>query len=95
VTGSALNVPLSASAIALGYEFPMVPIDTARPAMSRRSVYQIDMYWVDSSGRRNTAVEISDIGLGLMSVALVRWRAQYLTVLRLSDVSGAAFGAPR
>src|SRR6476659_1920373 len=41
------------SASALSKESPTLPTDGSIPASARRSVYLIETYWADSSGRRN------------------------------------------
>src|SRR3954447_15248365 len=46
---SVLNRPLIVSASALSYESPTLPTEGSIPASSRRSVYRIATYWVDSS----------------------------------------------
>ena len=50
---SVLNNPTTDFAGALSYESPMLPTEGSMPASANRSVYRIDKYWVDSSGRRN------------------------------------------
>jgi hypothetical protein len=40
--------------IALSSASPTLPIDPARPASMSASVNAMDVYWVDSTGRRNT-----------------------------------------
>jgi hypothetical protein len=45
---------LIVSANALSYELPTAPTEGWIPACATRSLNQIDVYWADSTGRRNT-----------------------------------------
>src|SRR5712691_77917 len=45
------------SASALSYESPVLPTDGSMPASRQRSPKVMEVYWADSSGRRNTSPE--------------------------------------
>src|ERR1700678_2860386 len=47
------------SARALSYESPTLPTEGSTPASARRSVYLMETYWADSSGRRNTLTGVA------------------------------------
>src|SRR5271154_5272384 len=47
------------SARALSYESPTLPTEGSTPASAKRSVYLIETYWAESSGRRNTLTGVA------------------------------------
>src|SRR5579863_4085670 len=53
-SSSASSVPKNDSHIALSYASPAVPIDGCTPASRQRRPNAMDVYWADSTGRRNT-----------------------------------------
>src|SRR4051794_3517570 len=53
---SVLYKPIVDSISALSGASPTLPMEPAIPASSKASMNAIDVYWADSSGRRNTAI---------------------------------------
>jgi len=53
---SVLNNPITDSARALSKASATEPTEGSMPAWARRSVNAIEVYWADSTGRRNTSI---------------------------------------
>lgn len=72
-----LNRPITDSASALSYASPTVPTEGWTPAAASRSVNAIEVYWADSTGRRNTlSWRCCGMGAGKRQQAIRAMRGQ-------------------